>query len=108
MKFKRWLDSQPGHRGRDIPNETFDAIFPVANGISQSIWGREPTFQQMQDLFDMGAHTPDKIHAAFGALPHPHAPSLAVNEYPTYAHALQTFEDHSGQQKQGAQGGAQQ
>lgn len=100
QKFKRWLDSQPGHRGRDIPEHLFDQIFPVANGITQQIWGREPTFQQMQQLHDMGAHEPQAIHAAFEALPHPHAPTLKVGEYGTYAHAFETFQEHSGQQSE--------
>lgn len=112
QKFKRWLDSQPGHRGRDIPEHIFDQIYPVANGITQQIWGRPPTFQQMQDLHDAGAHTPQAIHAMYEALPHPHAPALAVGEYGAYANALQTYQQHSGkQQEQGhtqqRQGGAQ-
>lgn len=108
QQFKRWLDSQPGHRGRDIPEPIFDQIYPVANGITQQTWGREPTFQQMQGLYDQGAHTPDKIHAVFAMQPHPHAPSLTLGEYGQYAHAFTTFQEHSGNprdQKQAAQRG---
>ena len=104
-KFKRWLDSQPGHRGRDIPEHLFDAMYPVANGITQQIWGREPTFQQMQQLHDMGAHDPQAIHAAFGSLPHPHAPNLKVDEYSSYANAFQVYQQHAGDKQQ--QGGPQ-
>ncbi len=95
-KVRRAIMQRPGKRGLDIPEETYDRIFDVASGITMPVWGRPPTPEQMQWLHDSGAHTPDKIHAAFSALPHPHAPTVRLGEYQSFQHALETYHEHGG------------
>lgn len=95
-KFRTFLMSLPGKRGLDIPEEKFDAIHSVASGITQQLWGRPPTPHQIQHLYDTGAHTPEAIHGAYAALPHPHAPSIAVGEYDQWKSALQMYKLHGG------------
>lgn len=101
QKLKRHFLSLPGkrayagQRGKGwIPAHIYDRIYPVANGITQQIWGDHPTPEQMQALFDAGYHTPDKIHEAYNALPHPHAPNVTVGQYPAYANAVRVYEEH--------------
>jgi hypothetical protein len=94
FKYKQWLLSQPGKRGIDIPADTWDKIHQVASGITQPLWGRPPTPQQMQHLHDSGATTPDRIHAAFAELPHPHAPHLSVGEYDSWKSAYGLYQQH--------------
>ena len=86
----------PGKRGEDIPEHVFDKIHPVANGITQQIWGRGPTPFQLQHLYDNGHHTPEAIHDAYGQMPHPHSPSTSVAEYEGYSKALELFQKHQG------------
>lgn len=98
--FHAFFDALPGHRGRDIPADIYDQIAPVANGISQPTWGRPATLEQLQYLHDNGHHTPAAIHEQFGAMPHPHAPSLNLSEYQTYSRAMavhqHTMDPHAG------------
>jgi hypothetical protein len=95
-KFRQFLLSLPGKRGLDIPEDTFDKIHQVASGITQPLWGRPPTPQQMQHLFDTGAHDPQAIHDAFAGLDHPHAAGLKVGEYEQWKGAHQAFKAHGG------------
>lgn len=89
-----WYLSVPGKRGVDIPADRYDKIAPVANGITLPLWGRPASPQQLQYLHDNDLTEPSQIHAAFGALPHPNAPSISVSDYPAYTAALKTYEDH--------------
>ena len=89
-----YLQSLPGKRGIDIPEDQYDKMFTVANGITQQVWGGYPLPHQMQDLWDAGATTPERIHAMFGALPHPLAPSVSVDDYQQYSQAKQLFSKH--------------
>lgn len=84
----------PGLRGRDIPEDKYDQIRDVADGITMPLWGRPATPHQMQHLYDTGAHDPASIHVAFGNLDHPHAPGVKVGEYSLYSKALQTYHQH--------------
>jgi hypothetical protein len=95
-KLRRALMELPGKRGLDIPAETYDRIFDVASGITMPVWGRPPTPEQMDFLYRNGHHTPDRIHAAFSQLPHPHAPTVRLGEYQTFQHALETYQEHGG------------
>ena len=95
-KFRQFLMSLPGKRGIDIPEDKFDAIHQVAEGITQPLWGRPPTPHQMQHLYDSGAHDPQAIHDAFAELDHPHAPGLKVGEYQSWKDAHHAFKSHGG------------
>jgi hypothetical protein len=94
VKAKTFMMGLPGKKGHDIPEYLHDRIRSAAVGITQSIWGRNPTPHQLQYLYDQGLHTPDQISDAFGALPHPHADGLTVAEFPRYAEAYGVFEEH--------------
>lgn len=89
-----WYLGLPGKRGIDIPEHIYDRIAPVANGITLPLWGRPAAPEQLQWLHDNEVTEPEDIHKAFNGLPHPHAPSVTVGEFPSYAHAMQTFEEH--------------
>lgn len=88
-----WWLNLPGKRGVDIPEETYDRIYSVGNGITMPLWGRPILPEQMQYLHDNDLTQPSQIHAAFGELPHPHAPNVKVSEYPDYVHAMKAHED---------------
>jgi hypothetical protein len=94
VRVRQYLESLPGKRGRDIPEDVYDAIHHVASGITMPLWGRPPTPQQMQHLYDTGTHDPQGIHDAFGGLPHPHAPNLKVGEYQSYQRAHEEYRKH--------------
>ncbi len=94
FKAKQFIQSMPGKRGIDIPEDIYDRIFNAASGVTQQVWGRHPTPEQMQWLHDNGHHTPDMVKDQFGNLPHPHADGLTVAEYPKYADAYQTMKKH--------------
>lgn len=94
FRYRQFLLSLPGKRGLDIPEHEYDASYAVASGITQPLWGRAPTPHQMQALHDMGAVTPQAIHDAFAALPHPHAPSLTVGEYGAWKDAHKAYTQH--------------
>src|SRR4029077_19137082 len=85
----------PGLRGRDVPEDVYDRIRPVADGITMPLWGRPATPYQIQHLYATGAHDPASIHAAFDDLNHPHAPGLKVGEYQIYSKALGVHKQHS-------------
>lgn len=91
FKAKQFVQSLPGKRGTDIPTDLYDRIFNAASGVTQQIWGRHPTPEQMQWLHDNGHHTPDVIHDQIGKLPHPHADGITVSEYPKYLDAFETY-----------------
>ena len=94
QRVKRYMHALPGKRGLDIPEQTYDRILDVAMGITQPMFGKPPTPHQLQHLYDVGAHTPEAIHAEYGNMAHPHAPNLKVSEYQQYAHALGVFKSH--------------
>jgi len=94
QKAKRFIDGLPGKKGKDIPETHYDRIFNAASGITQSIWGRPPTPQQMQWLYDNGHHTPDKVQEQFNQLEHPHAHGMTIGEYPRYSEALDVYRNH--------------
>jgi hypothetical protein len=87
----QWYLQQP-KPGVEIPMEKWNAIVPVANGISLPLWGRPAHPAQIQWLADNDMTEPQQIHQAFGSLPHPNAPSVSVSEYPQYQHAMDIFE----------------
>lgn len=89
-----WYLGLPGKRGIDIPEHIYDRIAPVANGITLPLWGRPAAPEQLQWLHDNEITEPEDIHKAFNGLPHPHAPSVSVGEFPSYAHAMSVFEEH--------------
>lgn len=91
---RSWLDSLPGRRGVDIPEDEYDTIYHVGNGITLPMWGRPILPHQIAALHEMGATTPQAIHQALGALPHPNAPNVSVNDYPAYVQAYQTWSEH--------------
>lgn len=93
-RIKQAVLAIPGMRGRDIPEEKYDQIRDVADGITMPLWGRPATPHQMQHLYDTGAHDPASIHAAFDNLNHPHSPGLKVGEFQTYSKALSTYKQH--------------
>src|SRR5258708_11904387 len=97
-RYVAGLPGKPVSRSGDIPDTLWHDIFHAANGITQTVWGRYPTPQMLQHLHDQGHHTPDAVHQAFGAMPHPHAPGLQVSEYPHYKKAYQSFKSHGKQQ----------
>lgn len=86
-----FLHSLPGKRGIDIPADIFDKIHPVANGITQKVWGSAPTPHQLQHLYETGAHEPQAIQDSYNNLPHPLAPSVSVGEYQQYSKALELY-----------------
>jgi hypothetical protein len=90
-RAKNYVAGLPGKRGIDIPEDTYDRIFSAARGVTQPIWGRDPTPHQIQHLYDQGLHSTDQIQQAYGNLPHPHAQGLTVSEYPQYAEAYGTY-----------------
>jgi hypothetical protein len=89
-----FLQQLPGKRGVDIPADDYDRMYQVANGITLPVWGRPVSPHQLQWLYDQGATTPEAIHAAFNAQPHPHAPNVTVGEFPEYARAYQTHQSN--------------
>lgn len=86
--------SWPGKRGIDIPENVFDRIQPVAQGISKQIWGSNVQPEHLQYLYDNGYHTPEAIQSQYDPLPHPHAPSVTVGEYQQYSKATELFNKH--------------
>ena len=88
------LQAMPGKRGVNIPADMWDQIHASASGITKQVWGSAPSPEQMQRLYDDGHHEPDAIKEVFNGLPHPHAPSLTVGEYPQFSQALQLYQDH--------------
>lgn len=92
---EKFFAELPGKRGIDIPEEIFDKIHPIANGITQPLWGRPPTPEHLQHLYENGHHDPDSIHAMYDALPHPHAPGVKVGEYDGWKQAFTKWEAHS-------------
>jgi len=96
-----FLMTLPGKRGFDVPEAIFDRIQPVAHGMAMQVWGRPIEPQQLQDLYVGGHHQPDQVKQALGALPHPHSPSVTVNEYQKYSAAKQMFSDHQGEKHGG-------
>lgn len=95
QRVSQWFQELPGKRGVDVPEHEYDRIFAVASGITLPLWGRPPSPQQMQHLWDNKITDPSAIHAAFGALPHPHAPNVSVSDFPAYAQAFKAHEEHS-------------
>ncbi|MGP8161954.1 MAG: hypothetical protein ACLQGJ_12185 [Candidatus Dormibacteria bacterium] len=93
-KGKAFFDALPGKRGTDIPAEDYDVMYATANGITLPVWGRPVSPAQLQAMYDQGLTTPESIHAAFGKLPHPHAPNVTLGEYQDYAKAHQTYQEH--------------
>lgn len=89
-----YLNAQPGQRGRDIPTQHYDAMWSAASGITVPLWGRGPTPQQMQALWDRKATTPEQIKAHFDQMPHPKAPNVRVGDYADYQQALRTFQEN--------------
>jgi hypothetical protein len=94
MKAKNFVAGLPGKRGIDIPAAFFDRIHAAAVGVTQPIWGRNPTPHQLQHLYDQGLHTADQIQEAYGDLPHPHADGCTVAEYPRYLQAYHAYREH--------------
>lgn len=94
FRAKQFLQGMPGKKGIDIPEDIHEAIYNAASGITHQIWGRPPTPEQMQWLYDNGHHTPDKIQEQFGKLEHPYASGLLVSEYPDYADAYHVYQRH--------------
>lgn len=94
-RVKEFLRSLPGKRGIDIPETDYDRIHEAASGITQSVWGRYPTPEMMQHMYDNGIHHPESIKAWFGKMPHPHAPSVTVDEYPAWSQAYEVHRQHS-------------
>jgi len=92
---KSWLNSQPGQRGRDIPTQFYDQMYHAASGITVPLWGRPPSYGQMQKLWDEKATTPEKIKNMYDQMPHPKAPNVKVGDYGDYQQALQVFNEHS-------------
>jgi|SRR5579864_9824957 len=95
FKAKQFVASLPGRRessGGTIPDDIWHRLTAAAHGISQQVWGRYATPEQIQHLYDNGLHEPQDIHEAFGKLPHPHAPGLTVAEYGPWAKAHETFQ----------------
>lgn len=86
----------PGKRGVDIPEHIFDQIHPVAHGLARQVWGTAASPHQLQWLYDNGHHQPEAVQGAFGALPHPHAPSVTVAEYGKYSKAKELYDEHQG------------
>lgn len=93
-RAKQFIQSMPGKRGTDIPEDLYDRIFNSASGITQQVWGRHPTPEQMQWLHDNGHHTPDAIKEHLGNLEHPHAQGISVSEYTKYEDAFKTYKEH--------------
>lgn len=93
-KAQQFVMQLPGKRGHDIPEDVHDTITSVGNGIARPMWGRDLDPFQIQALYDAGAHTPEQIHDMLGAMPHPHAPNVSVNDYPRYANAHKVWKDH--------------
>lgn len=91
----------PGKRDIDIPADTYDRMFSAANGLTQQVWGRSPEPEHMQWLYDNGHTEPDQVKQAFGAMPHPHAPSVTVANYEQYSAAKQMFDQLQGHQNAG-------
>ena len=91
---RSYLNAQPGQRGRDIPSQFYDAMYSSASGITVPLWGKGPTPQQMQALWDAKATTPEQIKAHYDRMPHPKAPNVRVGDYPDYQQALRTFNEH--------------
>lgn len=94
-RYRTWRLARGGNRGLDIPERDYDRIFPVAAGITLPLWGRHPTPEQMIHLARNTDGSPAAIHAAYGGLPHPHAPSLTVDQYSSYHHALTVHKTHA-------------
>lgn len=94
QRARQWAESLPGQRGRDVPPDVYDTIYHVGNGITMSVWGRPILPQQIAWLHEQGATTPQAIHQALGAQPHPHAPTVSVADYGHYATALKTYREH--------------
>lgn len=94
-EIQEWIEKQPGKRGKDIPAPIYDRIFHAAHAITRPVWGRVPTPQQMQWLYQNGHHTPDQIHSAFESLPHPHVPNSTVGDYKDWKRAYQTYKEHT-------------
>lgn len=90
-----WALRLPGQRGVHIPEDVYDRMYAIGNGVTLPIWGRPILPHQMQWLYDRGLTQPAQIHAAFSQLPHPHAPNVSVGDYPHYANAMHVFEQHS-------------
>ena len=94
QEIENVMMSWPGKRSIDIPEHIFDKIQPVAQGITKQIWGDNVQPQQLQHLYQNGHHTPDAIHAEFGKMPHPLAPSVQVSEYEKFSKAKELFDKH--------------
>jgi len=95
-EIEGFLMSLPGKRGIDIPEEIFDKIQPVAQGMAMQVWGRPIEPQQLQDLYVGGHHQPEQVKQVLGGLPHPHAPSVSVGEYQKFSAAKQMFDERQG------------
>lgn len=91
-RVRKFFESLPGQRGKHIPAPTYDKILAVASGITYPLWGRPPTPEMMQHMYDNGLHEPAQIHAFFDEFDHPNAPGVKVGEYQDYAHAYETYE----------------
>jgi hypothetical protein len=88
-----WYLQQP-KPGAGVDAQAWEKIAPVANSITLPLWGRPAHPEQIRWLADHDMTEPSQIHGAFGQLPHPHAPSISVADYPKYTHAMQVYEDH--------------
>jgi hypothetical protein len=97
QKAKRFVLDLPGRKqslGGQIPDDLHDRISSAAHGISQQVWGRYATPEQLQWLFDNGYHEPQQIHDVFGAQPHPHATGLTVDEFGQWSKAYDVMQRH--------------
>lgn len=97
FRAKQFVASLPGRRqssGGSIPDDLHDRISSAAHGISQQVWGRYATPEQLQHLYDSGLHEPQAIHDAYGVMPHPHAQGLSVSEYSQWSQAYDVLQKH--------------
>jgi hypothetical protein len=85
----------PGKRGIDIPADVFDQIHEHASGATLPVWGRHPTPEQLQHLYDNGHHDAQSIHSFYADMPHPHADGLKVGEYGKWKQAATTWKQHT-------------
>ena len=96
-KARLFVESLPGRKqslGGQIPDDLHERISSAAHGISQQVWGRYATPEQLQWLYDNGHHEPQQIHDVFGAQPHPHATGLTVDEFGQWSKAYELMQRH--------------
>lgn len=97
-RARRFVQEMPGRRvskGGQIPDELWHTLMQSAQGVTLPVWGRHPTPEQIQWLYDSGYHEPHQVREAFGQLPHPHAPGLKVDEYPEFRDTYKMYVEHN-------------